>query len=89
MSVWSTAQGTVTIDNSEHFSLKKYTHSLFDEVSLNIEYGPEDHLRTDKFYMSVCLDGQQAMDFFAKWVEGIPGHVDMTIELRMLKASKN
>jgi hypothetical protein len=86
MSIWSSATGTVTVDNSEHFSLKKYTHSLYDEMTLNIEYGCElVSLRTDKFHLSVCLDGMQAMEFFNKWMEGVPGHVDMTVELRMVK----
>lgn len=85
MSVWSSATGAITVDSSEHFSLKKYTHALYDEVSLNVEYGEGTSLRTDHFYLSVCLDGEQAMDFFTKWVEGIPGKVDMIVELRMIK----
>lgn len=88
MSVWSTATGTVTIDSSEHFSLKKYTYSIYDEIIFNVEYGEggeTSSLRTDKFYLSVCLSGQEAVDFFAKWVEGIPGKVDMVVELRMIK----
>ena len=86
MSIWSSATGTITVDNSEHFSLKKYTHSLADEVTLSVQYGSDTNsLRTDKFSLSVCLDGMQAMEFFNKWMEGIPGHVDMTVELRMIK----
>lgn len=85
MSVWSSATGTITVDNSEHFSLKKYTQSLYDEVSLSVEYGEGLELRTDNFTLNVCLSGMQAMEFFTTWVEGIPGHVDMTIELRMIK----
>jgi hypothetical protein len=87
MSVWSSATGTVGVECFDHFSLKKYTLSLYDEVSINIEYGEHanDGIRTDKFTLSVCLSGQQAMDFFTKWMEGILGKVDMTVELRMIK----
>lgn len=85
MSVWSSATGTITIDNSEHFSLKKYTYSLYDEVIVSIKYGPEISLRTDNFKLSVCLSGLEAMEFFSKWMKGIPGHVDMTVELRMIR----
>lgn len=85
MSVWSSATGTITVDNAEHFSVKKYTYALYDEVIVSIEYGDEISLRTDRFKLSVCLSGMEAMEFFNKWVEGIPGHVDMIIELRMVK----
>ena len=82
MSVWSEARGTVKIKSSEHFSLKKYTKELSDEVTYAEVFLDEE---TREVNVSVCADGQQAMDFFTKWMEGIPGHVDMTIELRMLK----
>lgn len=96
MSVWSAAKGVVEGDFLDHFSLKKYTNTFVDlgyEIIFSVDYGAQDVLgknprRIDEFYLSVCLDGQQAMDFFTKWMEGIPGHVDMTIELRMMKASR-
>ncbi len=82
MSIWSEARGTVKIKPSEHFSLKKYTKELYDEVTFS-----EVHLNdeTRVVNVSVCAYGQQAMDFFTKWVEGIPGKVDMIVELRMIK----
>jgi len=91
MSVWSSATGTVEGDFLDHFSLKKYTKSLpWDEVTINVDYSLVDAngkypRRIDTFYLSVCAEGQQAMDFFNKWLEGIPGKVDMTVELRMIK----
>lgn len=85
MSVWSSASGTITVDSSEHFSLKKYTHSIYDELTISVEYGEETKSRIDKFCLSVCLDGTQAVEFFNNWMKGIPGNVDMTIEVRMLK----
>lgn len=85
MSIWSSATGTVTIDSSEHFSLKKYTHSFWEETTISVELGEGVSSRTDNFKLSVCLDGQQAVNFFSKWMLGIPGKVDMVVELRMIK----
>lgn len=90
MSVWSTATGTVEGDFLDHFSLKKYTQSVYDEVTISVDYGLIDAngkhpRRIDTFYLSVCADGQQAMDFFNNWMEGVPGKVDMVVELRMMK----
>ena len=91
MSVWSSATGTVEGAFLDHFSLKKHTKSLgYDEVVINVDYSLVDAngkhpKRVDTFYLSVCLDGMKAMEFFSKWMEGIPGKVDMTVELRMNK----
>ena len=82
MSIWSEAEGTVKIPLSEHFSLKKYTHQLYDEISF-YECYCEDDIRLVR--LSVCLSGVKAVEFFDKWVEGIPGHVDMIVKVRMIK----
>lgn len=84
MSIWSSATGIVTIESSEHFSLKKYTYCLYDEVLIDIEHGIGSP-KIDKFCLRVCLEGMNAVEFFNKWVEGIPGKVDMTFEVRVLK----
>ena len=84
MSEWSGASGTVVINNGEHFSLKKYTNSFYDEVSIDVAYNSNSPI-VATFHIKVCLTGNAAVKFFNKWMAGIPGSVDMTIEVRMIK----
>lgn len=87
MSIWSELKGTVQIHTSEHFSLKKYTNGLFDENILSIVdvVSSGDNEITYNIRLSVCLDGEYAFKALSKWVEGIPGKVDVEITVRVLK----
>lgn len=87
MSVWSSLEGTLTIHDREHFSVKKYTAAMFDEYTIHLTDGlaSKDNEITYKIQLSVCLDGDQAYRLLSYWVKGIPGRVDAEIVVRVLK----
>ena len=77
MSVWTFVTGTYNVHKDKHFSLKKYTKELYDEISIQEDAG--------KFNMSFSLDGVDAAKFVENWISGIPGTVDCEAEIRFLK----
>jgi hypothetical protein len=82
MSVWSEASGTVILDKTKHFSLKKYTTAMNEETFIFISQITDN---IDEFSLRVCLDGDCAIKFFKDWMSGIAGKVDMTVQVRMMK----
>lgn len=83
MSVWSSVTGDVWVERNFHFSLKKYTQQFFDEVEITVYNGGSDNHQT--FSMSICKDGIDAFKSIEQWVKGIPGRVDLTSQVRILK----
>jgi hypothetical protein len=87
MSVWSSLEGTLVIHPRESFSIKKYTHAMFDEHSLSIvdRVVSKDNEIFYKIELSVCLDGDEAYRMLSYWLSGIPGRADVEIIVRKLK----
>lgn len=79
MSIWCSVSGTINIKKECHFSVKKYTRDMFDEISISIS--PDG----GKFNMSFSLDGVEAAKFMEIWIKGIPGTVDCVAEITFIK----
>ena len=78
MSIWCNVEGSVDIPRESHFSIRKYTKEMFvDEYSL--------HTLGNLVLLNAVLEGETAAKTIQKWVDGIPGKVDVTAEIRFIK----
>jgi hypothetical protein len=83
MSVWASIEGTVRVGQEQHFSLKKWTDSIFDEYTITC---------SQPFYTQVritfCAEASDAVKGVEKWLAGIPGKVDIEATIRYIKQEK-
>ena len=83
MGLWATIKGEVTIHQDKHFSLRDHILTSFDEVS-----APFIHHRRDNEYFvyrinfSDSIDGMNAVKKIQKFIDGIPGKVDIDTNIR-------
>lgn len=81
MSVWATIDGTVQISKGQHFSLKKWTDSVFDEYYMTQTHDPV----ITQVRITFCAEASDAVKGVEKWIAGIPGKVDVEATIRYIK----
>lgn len=84
MSVWATIEGTVRISKDQHFSLKKWTDSVFDEYNITCSQ-PFADLSYTQVRITFCAEASDAVKGVEKWLVGVPGKIDVETTIRWIK----
>jgi len=84
MSVSATIEGTVQISKGQHFSLKKWTDSIFEEYTITCPQ-PVADISYTQVRITFRAEASDAVKGVEKWIAGIPGKVDIEATVRYIK----